>query len=124
MGIRKPTHSNHLLQQKDLESTMNPKIGSQESFGLRLEGRRLTFRVGSDLKREVEAIAPHEGQSAARICEAFPFTGAGSYKKQGQQRSRIQQELMWSAACAGMRARKLPWIVKSSQVRVCHPRFE
>ena len=32
---------------------------------------RLTFRVNSDLKREVESIAAREGRSVARICEAF-----------------------------------------------------
>jgi len=44
---------------------------------------RLTFRVNSDLKREVEAIATHEGQSVARICEAFLLAGSDAYKKQG-----------------------------------------
>ena len=32
---------------------------------------RLTFRVNSNLKRRVESIAEREGQSVARICEAF-----------------------------------------------------
>ena len=32
---------------------------------------RLTFRVSSHLKKDVEAIATREGQSVARICEAF-----------------------------------------------------
>jgi hypothetical protein len=31
----------------------------------------LTFRVRSDLKKELETIAAREGQSVARICEAF-----------------------------------------------------
>jgi hypothetical protein len=44
---------------------------------------RLTFRVNSDLKREVEAIAMREGQSVARICEAFIIAGSDAYKKQG-----------------------------------------
>jgi hypothetical protein len=44
---------------------------------------RLTFRVNSDLKRNVEAIATREGQSVARICEAFIVAGSDSYKKQG-----------------------------------------
>lgn len=44
---------------------------------------RLTFRVNSTLKRDVEAIAAQEGQSAARICEAFLMAGAEAYKKQG-----------------------------------------
>jgi hypothetical protein len=44
---------------------------------------RLTFRVNLDLKRDVEAIAIREGQSVARICEAFIVAGSDSYKKQG-----------------------------------------
>jgi len=44
---------------------------------------RLTFRVNSDLKRDVEAIATREGQSVARICEAFIMAGSDAYKKQG-----------------------------------------
>lgn len=44
---------------------------------------RLTFRVSSDLKKEVEAIATREGQSVARICEAFIMAGSDAYKKQG-----------------------------------------
>jgi len=45
------------------------------------EDARLTFRVRSDLKKEVEAIAAREGQSAARICEAFLSAGSDAYKK-------------------------------------------
>jgi len=44
---------------------------------------RLTFRVNSELKRDVEAIATREGQSVARICEAFIMAGSAVYKKQG-----------------------------------------
>jgi hypothetical protein len=44
---------------------------------------RLSFRVHSNLKKEIEAIAEREGQSAARICEAFLLAGAEAYKKQG-----------------------------------------
>jgi hypothetical protein len=44
---------------------------------------RLTFRVSSDLKRDMEAIATREGQSVARICEAFIMAGSDAYKKQG-----------------------------------------
>ena len=44
---------------------------------------RLTFRVGSHLKREIEGIAAREGLSAARICEAFLLAGSEIYKKQG-----------------------------------------
>jgi hypothetical protein len=44
---------------------------------------RLTFRVNSGLKRDVEAIATREAQSVARICEAFIMAGSDAYKKQG-----------------------------------------
>jgi hypothetical protein len=44
---------------------------------------RLTFRVRSDLKRELEAIAAREGQSVARICEVFLLIGSDAYKKDG-----------------------------------------
>ena len=44
---------------------------------------RLTFRVNSSLKKDVEAIATREGQSVARICEAFLLAGSDTYKRQG-----------------------------------------
>ena len=44
---------------------------------------RLTFRVRSDLKKEVETIAARESQSVARICEAFLLAGSDAYKKEG-----------------------------------------
>lgn len=44
---------------------------------------RLTFRVRSDLKRQLEAIAAQESQSVARICEAFLLAGTDVYKKEG-----------------------------------------
>ena len=44
---------------------------------------RLTFRVSSSLKKDIEAIAAREGQSVARICEAFIVAGFDSYKRQG-----------------------------------------
>jgi len=44
---------------------------------------RLTFRVNSNLKRDIEAIANREGQSVAKICEAFIVAGFDAYKKQG-----------------------------------------
>ncbi len=44
---------------------------------------RLTFRVNSNLKKEIEAIATREGQSVAKICEAFIVAGSDVYKKQG-----------------------------------------
>jgi hypothetical protein len=44
---------------------------------------RLTFRVRSDLKKDVQEIANREGHSVAQICEAFLLAGAEAYKKQG-----------------------------------------
>ena len=44
---------------------------------------RLTFRVSSDVKRTIEAIAASEGRSAGQICEAFLKAGSEIYKKRG-----------------------------------------
>ena len=44
---------------------------------------RLTFRVRSDLKKQLETIAAQESQSVARICEAFLLAGTDLYKKEG-----------------------------------------
>jgi predicted transcriptional regulator len=44
---------------------------------------RLTFRVRSDLKKQLETIAAEEDQSVARICEAFLLAGTDVYKKEG-----------------------------------------
>jgi hypothetical protein len=44
---------------------------------------RLTFRVESDLKKNLEAIAAFEGRSTGQICEAFLKSGTQHYKRQG-----------------------------------------
>lgn len=44
---------------------------------------QFTFRMPTDLKKELESIAAHEGRSAAQICEAFLRAGSEIYKKQG-----------------------------------------
>jgi hypothetical protein len=44
---------------------------------------QLTFRVRSDLKKELETIAAREGRSVAQVCEAFLKAGSESYKKKG-----------------------------------------
>lgn len=44
---------------------------------------RLSFRVRSDLKKQLENIAAHESQSVARICEAFLLGGTDLYRKEG-----------------------------------------
>jgi predicted transcriptional regulator len=44
---------------------------------------RLTFRVHSDLKKRLEAVAAAEGRSVAQICEAFLHAGLMKYEKEG-----------------------------------------
>jgi hypothetical protein len=44
---------------------------------------QLTFRIRSDLKKELETIAAREGRSVAQVCEAFLKAGSDSYKKKG-----------------------------------------
>ena len=44
---------------------------------------QLTFRVRSDLKKELETIAAREGRSVAQICEVFLKAGSEIYKKEG-----------------------------------------
>ena len=45
--------------------------------------KRLTFRIRSDVKNELESIASKEGRSVAQICEAFLRAGFKGYKKKG-----------------------------------------
>lgn len=44
---------------------------------------RLTFRVQTALKKELEIIAAREGRSVAQVCEAFLKAGSETYKKKG-----------------------------------------
>ena len=44
---------------------------------------QLTFRIRSELKKELETIAAREGRSVAQVCEAFLKAGSESYKKKG-----------------------------------------
>ena len=44
---------------------------------------RFTFRIGSDLKNELEKIAAQEGRSVAQICDAFLKAGSEAYRKRG-----------------------------------------
>ncbi len=44
---------------------------------------RLTFRVGSGLKKRLESIAAREGRSVAQISEAFLKAGSEVYAKEG-----------------------------------------
>ena len=44
---------------------------------------RLTFRVQSVLKKDLEAIAAREGRSVAQVCEAFLKASSETYRKKG-----------------------------------------
>jgi len=44
---------------------------------------RLTFRVDSELKKKLEAVAKRESRSVAQICEAFLRGGLAVYDKAG-----------------------------------------
>ena len=44
---------------------------------------RLTFRVHSSSKKNLEAIAAREGRSVAQICDAFLKVGSEIYVKKG-----------------------------------------
>jgi len=44
---------------------------------------RLTFRVHSELKKQLEALAGKEKRSVAQVCEAFLEAGLRAYKREG-----------------------------------------
>jgi len=44
---------------------------------------RFTFRISSELKKDLETIAAREGRSVAQICGAFLTAGSEIYKKRG-----------------------------------------
>ena len=44
---------------------------------------RLSFRVRSDVKEALEAIAAAEGRSVSQVCEAFLKAASEIYKKEG-----------------------------------------
>ena len=44
---------------------------------------RFTFRIGSDLKKDLAIIAAREGRSVAQICDAFLRAGSEMYRKKG-----------------------------------------
>jgi hypothetical protein len=44
---------------------------------------RLTFRVRSELKKNLEAIAAKEARSVAQVCEVILQSGVASYQKEG-----------------------------------------
>lgn len=44
---------------------------------------QLTFRIPSDLKKQLQAIASSEGRSVAQVCEAFLRAGTQTFRKRG-----------------------------------------
>ena len=58
-------------------------LGDRIRVNMGTKDTRLTFRVGSDLKKKVESIAAAEGRSVAQICEAFLLGGVSLYQKEG-----------------------------------------
>ena len=44
---------------------------------------RLTLRIRSELKKELETLANKESRSVAQICEAFLQAGITAYKREG-----------------------------------------
>ena len=44
---------------------------------------RLTLRIHSELKKELETVANKERRSVAQICEAFLQSGLSVYEKDG-----------------------------------------
>ena len=64
-----------------LDDVRNTRV--VESCAAMRKDTRLTFRVSSDLKKNMEAIATQEGRSMAQICEAFLRAGSKGYKKEG-----------------------------------------
>jgi hypothetical protein len=65
-----------------LDDTLGARV--IESSAAMKKDTRLTFRVPSELKKNMEVIAAQEGRSIAQICEAFLRVGSEGYKKQGQ----------------------------------------
>ena len=44
---------------------------------------RLTFRIQSELKKSLEAIALKEARSVAQVCEVILQSGVSAYQKEG-----------------------------------------
>jgi len=58
-------------------------VGSDKIHGQMPKNARLSFRVRSDLKKALEAIATKEARSVAQICEAILLEGATTYHREG-----------------------------------------
>ena len=44
---------------------------------------RLTFRIQSELKKSLEAIAAKEARSVAQVCEVILQSGVAAYQEEG-----------------------------------------
>ena len=58
-------------------------LNGMVEFAQMRKDARLTFRVRSDLKKTLEAIAANENRSVAQICEAFLEEAVESYRSKG-----------------------------------------
>jgi hypothetical protein len=50
---------------------------------MKAKDTRLTLRIHSELKEELERLANKESRSVAQICEAFLQAGLSAYRKEG-----------------------------------------
>jgi hypothetical protein len=69
-------------------SSVKPAVRTDEvkrvlEFASMKKDLRFTFRIGSDLKKDLESIAAREGRSVAQICDAFLKAGSEAYRKNG-----------------------------------------
>jgi len=54
-----------------------------ESGSMKAKDTRLTLRIHSELKRQLETLADKEKRSVAQVCEAFLEAGLRAYKREG-----------------------------------------
>lgn len=52
-------------------------------FAQMAKDAQLTFRITSELKTQIEAIAAKEIRSVAQVCEAFLKAGVEQYRRDG-----------------------------------------
>ena len=50
---------------------------------MKAKDTRLTLRIHSQLKNQLEAVADKEKRSVAQVCEAFLEAGLSTYKREG-----------------------------------------
>ena len=60
-----------------------PEAGRMVKLPAMRKDTRLSFRVGSDLKKTLETVAGIEGRSLAQVCEVFLKAGSEVYKNEG-----------------------------------------